>query len=208
MDHSMDHIRVISTNVHQIATCEQATVQHMAPENPAPQHSLPFTYHSQRRSLNRSSSSIAQRDTQSVDIAGPPNGHTSQNLSPDCYVPELPQQDYCVPKPSQQDDWFQSTPYMPIYIEGYSTPVDLDLNLGITQTYAQEHNISPIQFSILSAYRHPIQSNSTTSSSRLHIPTDDGDQEQNEPTEPVVQQRRRIPQRQWQCRTCGTRGHY
>ncbi|KAL0294449.1 UNVERIFIED_CONTAM: hypothetical protein Sradi_6887600 [Sesamum radiatum] len=78
---------------------------------------------------------------------------------------------------SQQDDWFQSAPYMPSHAESYSAHVDLDLDLGVNQPYAPEYNVSPIPFPSFSAYRDQVESSSATTSSRLHINDDDDDNE-------------------------------
>ncbi|KAL0408117.1 UNVERIFIED_CONTAM: Serine/threonine-protein phosphatase 7 long form [Sesamum radiatum] len=77
----------------------------------------PSTSHRQRRSNSRMSTTSAERDNIGVDIAGPSTAYTPQ--------------DYYVPQPSQQDDWFQSAPYMPSHAESYSAHVDLDLGLGV-----------------------------------------------------------------------------
>ncbi|KAL0312775.1 UNVERIFIED_CONTAM: Serine/threonine-protein phosphatase 7 long form [Sesamum radiatum] len=87
----------------------------------------------QRRSNSRMSTSSAERDNIGVDIAGPSTAYTPQ--------------DYYVPQPSQQDDWFQSAPYMPSHAESYSAHVDLDLGLGVNQPYAP-YNVSPIPFPV------------------------------------------------------------
>ncbi|KAK4411050.1 hypothetical protein Sango_0178000 [Sesamum angolense] len=83
-------------------------------------------------------------------------------------APVLQIVDYYVPQPSQ-DDWFQSTSYMPSHAEAYSSHVDLDLGLGINQPYAPEYNISPVPFPSFSAYRDNVESSSAASSSGLHI---------------------------------------
>ncbi|KAL0431387.1 UNVERIFIED_CONTAM: Serine/threonine-protein phosphatase 7 long form [Sesamum radiatum] len=116
-------------------------------------------------------------------------------------------QDYYVPQPSQQDDWFQSAPYMPSHAESYSAHVDLDLGLGVNQPYAPEYNVSPIPFPSFSAYRDQVESSSATTSSRLHINDDDDDNEQDEPTQNIVEEIRR-PRRQRHRRNCGTGGHF
>ncbi|KAL0434758.1 UNVERIFIED_CONTAM: Serine/threonine-protein phosphatase 7 long form [Sesamum radiatum] len=107
----------------------------------------------------------------------------------------------------QQDDWFQSAPYMPSHAESYSAHVDLDLGLGVNQSYAPEYNVSPIPFPSFSAYRDQVESSSATTSSRLHINDDDDDNEQNEPTQNIVEEIRR-PRRQRHRRNCGTGGHF
>ncbi|KAL0321365.1 UNVERIFIED_CONTAM: Serine/threonine-protein phosphatase 7 long form [Sesamum radiatum] len=127
----------------------------------------PSTSHRQRRSNSRMSTTSAERDNIGVDIAGPSTAYTPQ--------------DYYVPQPSQQDDWFQSAPYMPSHAESYSAHVDLDLGLGVNQPYAPEYNVSPIPFPSFSAYRDQVESSSATTSSRLHINDDDDDNEQDEP---------------------------
>ncbi|KAL0373386.1 UNVERIFIED_CONTAM: Serine/threonine-protein phosphatase 7 long form [Sesamum radiatum] len=66
----------------------------------------PSTSHRQRRSNSRMSTTSAERDNIGVDIAGPSTAYTPQ--------------DYYVPQPSQQDDWFQSAPYMPSHAKSYS----------------------------------------------------------------------------------------
>ncbi|KAL0462002.1 UNVERIFIED_CONTAM: hypothetical protein Slati_0087800 [Sesamum latifolium] len=83
----------------------------------------------------------------------------------------------------QQDDWFQSAPYMPSHAESYSAHIDLDLGLGVNQPYAPKYNVSPIPFPSFSAYPDHVESSSATTSSRLHINDDDDDNEQNEPTQ-------------------------
>ncbi|KAL0321296.1 UNVERIFIED_CONTAM: Serine/threonine-protein phosphatase 7 long form [Sesamum radiatum] len=95
----------------------------------------PSTSHRQRRSNSRMSTTSAERDNIGVDIAGPSTAYTPQ--------------DYYVPQPSQQDDWFQSAPYMPSHAESYSAHVDLDLGLGVNQPYAPEYNVSPIPFPLV-----------------------------------------------------------
>ncbi|KAL0336123.1 UNVERIFIED_CONTAM: Serine/threonine-protein phosphatase 7 long form [Sesamum radiatum] len=92
-----------------------------------------------------------------------------------------PPQDYYVPQPSQ-DDWFQSTSYMPSHAKAYSSHVDLDLGLGINQPYAPGYNISPIPFPSFSAYRDNVESSFAASSSGLHINFGGDDNDgQNEP---------------------------
>ncbi|KAL0374911.1 UNVERIFIED_CONTAM: hypothetical protein Sradi_3406800 [Sesamum radiatum] len=149
----------------------------------------PSTSHRQRRSNSRMSTTSAERDNIGVDIAGPSTAYTPQ--------------DYYVPQPSQQDDWFQSAPYMPSHAESYSAHVDLDLGLGVNQPYAPEYNVSPIPFPSFSAYRDQVESSSATTSSRLHINDDDDDNEQDEPTQNIVEEIRR-PRRQRHRRNCGT----
>ncbi|KAL0312183.1 UNVERIFIED_CONTAM: hypothetical protein Sradi_5617600 [Sesamum radiatum] len=153
----------------------------------------PSTSHRQRRSNSRMSTTSAERDNIGVDIAGPSTAYTPQ--------------DYYVPQPSQQDDWFQSAPYMPSHAESYSAHVDLDLGLGVNQPYAPEYNVSPIPFPSFSAYRDQVESSSATTSSRLHINDDDDDNEQDEPTQNIVEEIRR-PRRQRHRRNCGTGGHF
>ncbi|KAL0430462.1 UNVERIFIED_CONTAM: Serine/threonine-protein phosphatase 7 long form [Sesamum radiatum] len=153
----------------------------------------PSTSHRQRRSNSRMSTTSAERDNIGVDIAGPSTAYTPQ--------------DYYVPQPSQQDDWFQSAPYMPSHAESYSAHVDLDLGLGVNQPYAPEYNVSPIPFPSFSAYRDQVESSSATTSSRLHINDDDDDNEQDEPTQNIVDEIRR-PRRQRHRRNCGTGGHF
>ncbi|KAL0409601.1 UNVERIFIED_CONTAM: Serine/threonine-protein phosphatase 7 long form [Sesamum radiatum] len=148
----------------------------------------PSTSHRQRRSNSRMSTTSAERDNIGVDIAGPSTAYTPQ--------------DYYVPQPSQQDDWFQSAPYMPSHAESYSAHVDLDLGLGVNQPYAPEYNVSPIPFPSFSAYRDQVESSSATTSSRLHINDDDDDNEQDEPTQNIVEEIRR-PRRQRHRRNCG-----
>ncbi|KAL0320064.1 UNVERIFIED_CONTAM: Serine/threonine-protein phosphatase 7 long form [Sesamum radiatum] len=150
----------------------------------------PSTSHRQRRSNSRMSTSSAERDNIGVDIAGPSTVYTPQ--------------DYYVPQPSQQDDWFQSAPYMPSHAESYSAHVDLDLGLGFNQPYASEYNVSPIPFPSFSAYRDQVESSSATTSSRLHINDDDDDNEQEQN---IVEEIRR-PRRQRHRRNCGTGGHF
>ncbi|KAL0461281.1 UNVERIFIED_CONTAM: hypothetical protein Slati_0015700 [Sesamum latifolium] len=133
------------------------------------------TSHIQRRSNSRMSTSSTERDNVGVDIAGPSTA----------YIP----QDYYVPQPSQQDDWFQSTPYMPSHAEYYSANVDLGLGLGVNQLYAPEYNILSILFPSFGAYRDHVESNSATTLSQLHI--NDDDDEQNEPTQNMVKEQRR-----------------
>ncbi|KAL0392134.1 UNVERIFIED_CONTAM: hypothetical protein Sradi_2436200 [Sesamum radiatum] len=118
-----------------------------------------------------------------------------------------PPQDYYVPQPSQ-DDWFQSTSYMPSHAEAYSSHVDLDLGLGFNQPYAPEYNISPVPFPSFSAYRDNVESSSAASSSGLHINSggDDNDR-QNEPIQNMGEEIRR-PRRQRHRRNCGTGGHF
>ncbi|KAL0398551.1 UNVERIFIED_CONTAM: hypothetical protein Sradi_2198400 [Sesamum radiatum] len=135
------------------------------------------------------STTSAERDNIGVDIAGPSTAYTPQ--------------DYYVPQPSQQDDWFQSAPYMPSHAESYSAHVDLDLGFGVNQPYAPEYNVSPIPFPSFSAYRDQVESSSATTSSRLHINDDDDDNEQDEPTQNIVEEIRR-PRRQRHRRNCGT----
>ncbi|KAL0431487.1 UNVERIFIED_CONTAM: Serine/threonine-protein phosphatase 7 long form [Sesamum radiatum] len=153
----------------------------------------PSTSHRQRRSNSRMSTTSAERDNIGVDIAGPSTAYTPQ--------------DYYVPQPSQQDDWFQSAPYMPSHAESYSAHVDLDLGLGVNQPYAPEYNVSPIPFPSFSAYRDQVESSSATTSSRLHINDDDDDNEQDEPTQNIVEEIRRS-RRQRHRRNCGTGGHF
>ncbi|KAL0312306.1 UNVERIFIED_CONTAM: Serine/threonine-protein phosphatase 7 long form [Sesamum radiatum] len=153
----------------------------------------PSTSHRQRRSNSRMSTTSAERDNIGVDIAGPSTAYTPQ--------------DYYVPQPSQQDDWFQSAPYMPSHAESYSAHVDLDLGLGVNQPYAPEYNVSPIPFPSFSAYRDQVESSSATTSSRLHINDDDDDNEQDEPNKNIVEEIRR-PRRQRHRRNCGTGGHF
>ncbi|KAL0367143.1 UNVERIFIED_CONTAM: hypothetical protein Sradi_3604400 [Sesamum radiatum] len=114
---------------------------------------------------------------------------------------------YYVPQPSQQDDWFQSAPYMPSHAESYSAHVDLDLGLGFNQPYAPEYNVSTIPFPSFSAYRDQVESNSATTSNRLHINDDDDDNEQNELTQNIVEKIRR-PRHQRHRRNSGTGGHF
>ncbi|KAL0352428.1 UNVERIFIED_CONTAM: protein MAINTENANCE OF MERISTEMS [Sesamum calycinum] len=96
-------------------------------------------------------------------------------------APMLQIVDYYVPQPSQ-DDWFQSTSYMPSHAKAYSSHVDLDLGLGINLPYAPEYNISPVPFPSFSAYRDNVESNSAASSSGLHINSGGDDNDgQNEP---------------------------
>ncbi|KAL0385324.1 UNVERIFIED_CONTAM: hypothetical protein Sradi_2926700 [Sesamum radiatum] len=161
-------------------------------QNPTNENN-PSTSHRQRRSNSRMSTSSAERDNIGVDIAGPSTVYTPQ--------------DYYVPQPSQQDDWFQSAPYMPSHAEFSSAHVDLDLGLGVNQPYAPEYNISPIPFPSFSAYRDQVESSSATTSSRLHINDDDDDNEQDEPTQNIVEEIRR-PRRQRHRRNCGTGGHF
>ncbi|KAL0408229.1 UNVERIFIED_CONTAM: hypothetical protein Sradi_1757300 [Sesamum radiatum] len=161
-------------------------------QNPTNENN-PSTSHRQRRSNSRISTSSAERDNIGIDIAGPSTAYTPQ--------------DYYVPQPSQQDDWFQSAPYMPSHAESYSAHVDLDLGLGVNQPYAPEYNVSPIPFPSFSAYRDPVESSSATTSSRLHINDDDDDNEQDEPTQNIVEEIRR-PRRQHHRRNCGTGGHF
>ncbi|KAL0342479.1 UNVERIFIED_CONTAM: protein MAINTENANCE OF MERISTEMS [Sesamum calycinum] len=104
-------------------------------------------------------------------------------------------QDYYVPQPSQ-DDWFQSTSYMPSHAEAYSSHVDLDLGLGINQPYAPEYNISPVPFPSFSTYRDNVESSSAASSSGLHINSGGDDNDgQNEPIQNMGEEIRR-PRRQ------------
>ncbi|KAL0374575.1 UNVERIFIED_CONTAM: hypothetical protein Sradi_3373200 [Sesamum radiatum] len=161
-------------------------------QNPTNENN-PSTSHRQRRSNSRMSTTSAERDNIGVDIAGPSTAYTPQ--------------DYYVPQPSQQDDWFQSAPYMPSHAESYSAHVDLDLGLGVNQPYAPEYNVSPIPFPSFSAYRDQVESSSATTSSRLHINDDDDDNEQDEPTQNIVEEIRR-PRRQRHRRNCGTGGHF
>ncbi|KAL0404599.1 UNVERIFIED_CONTAM: hypothetical protein Sradi_2100700 [Sesamum radiatum] len=161
-------------------------------QNPTNENN-PSTSHRQRRSNSRMSTSSAERDNIGVDIADPSTAYTPQ--------------DYYVPQPSQQDDWFQSAPYMPSHAESYSAHVDLDLGLGVNQPYAPEYNVSPILFPSFSAYRDQVESSSATISSRLHINDDDDDNEQDEPTQNIVEEIRR-PRRQRHRRNCGTGGHF
>ncbi|KAL0332320.1 UNVERIFIED_CONTAM: Serine/threonine-protein phosphatase 7 long form [Sesamum calycinum] len=137
-----------------------------------------------------------------IGNAGPSTAYTPQ----DYYVPQPPQ-DYYVPQPSQ-DDWFQSTSYMPSYAEAYSSHVDLDLGLGINQSYAPEYNISPVPFPSFSAYRDNVESSSAASSSGLHINSGGDDNDgQNEPIQNMGEEIRR-PRLQRHRRNCGTGGHF
>ncbi|KAL0449008.1 UNVERIFIED_CONTAM: hypothetical protein Slati_1457200 [Sesamum latifolium] len=136
---------------------------------------------------------LDQYDATLDNISGPSTAYTPQ--------------DYYVPQPSQQDDWFQSAPYMPSHAESYSAHVDLDLGLGINQLHAPEYNVSPNPFFSFSAYRDHVESSSATTSSRLHINDDDDDNEQNEPIQNMVEEQRR-PRRQRHRRNCGTGGHF
>ncbi|KAL0352322.1 UNVERIFIED_CONTAM: protein MAINTENANCE OF MERISTEMS [Sesamum calycinum] len=122
----------------------------------------------------------------------------------DYFVPQ-PHQDYYVPQPSQ-DDWFQSTSYMPSHAEAYSSHVDLDLGLGINQSYAPGYNISPVPFPSFSAYRDNVESSFAASSSRLHINSggDDND-EQNKRIQNMGEEIRRH-RRQRHRRNYGTGG--
>ncbi|KAL0347889.1 UNVERIFIED_CONTAM: putative mitochondrial import inner membrane translocase subunit TIM21 [Sesamum calycinum] len=125
-----------------------------------------------------------------VDIAGPSTAYTPQ----DYYVPQPPQI-YYVPQPSQ-DDWFQSTSYMPSHAEAYSSHVDLDIGFGINQPYAPEYNISPVLFPSFSAYCDNVESSSAASSSGLHINSGGDDNDgQNEPIQNMGEEIRR-PRRQ------------
>ncbi|KAK4410692.1 protein MAINTENANCE OF MERISTEMS [Sesamum angolense] len=122
-------------------------------------------------------------------------------------APMLQIVDYYVPQPSQ-DDWFQSTSYMPSHAEAYSSHVDLDLGLGINQPYAPEYNISPVPFPSFSAYRDNVESSSAASSSGLHINSGGDDNDgQNEPIQNMGEEIRR-PRRQRHRRNCGTGGHF
>ncbi|KAL0326534.1 UNVERIFIED_CONTAM: Serine/threonine-protein phosphatase 7 long form [Sesamum angustifolium] len=118
-------------------------------------------------------------------------------------APVLQIVDYYVPQPSQ-DDWFQSTSYMPSHAEAYSSHVNLDLGLGINQPYAPEYNISPVPFPSFSAYRDNVESSSAASSSGLHINSGGDDNDgQNEPIQNIGEEIRR-PRRQRHRRNCGT----
>ncbi|KAL0457382.1 UNVERIFIED_CONTAM: F-box protein CPR1 [Sesamum latifolium] len=160
-------------------------------QNTATNENNPSTSHIQRRSNSRMSTSSTERDNVGVDIAGPSTAYTPQ----DYYVPQL----------SQQDDWFQSTPYMLSHAEYYSANVDLGLGLGVNQPYAPEYNISPIPFPSFSAYHDHVESSSAITPSQLHI--NDDDDEQNEPTQNMIDEQRR-PRRQRNRRNCGTSGKY
>ncbi|KAK4383886.1 hypothetical protein Sango_2739900 [Sesamum angolense] len=122
-------------------------------------------------------------------------------------APVLQIVDYYVPQPSQ-DDWFQSTSYMPSHAEAYSSHVDLDLGLDINQPYAPEYNISPVPFPSFSAYRDNVESSSAASSSGLHINSGGDDNNgQNEPIQNMGEEIRR-PRRQRHRRNYGTGGHF
>ncbi|KAL0294513.1 UNVERIFIED_CONTAM: protein MAIN-LIKE 1 [Sesamum angustifolium] len=122
-------------------------------------------------------------------------------------APMLQIVDYYVPQPSQ-DDWFQSTSYMPSHAEAYSSHVDLDLGLGFNQPYAPEYNISPVPFPSFSAYRDNVEPSSAASSSGLHINSGGDDNDgQNEPIQNMGEEIRR-PRRQRHRRNCGTGGHF
>ncbi|KAL0417891.1 UNVERIFIED_CONTAM: hypothetical protein Sradi_1202600 [Sesamum radiatum] len=111
-----------------------------------------------------------------------------------------------VPQPSQ-DDWFQSTSYMPSHAEAYSSHVDLDLGLGINQPYAPEIYFT-VPFPSFSAYRDNVESSSAASSSGLHINSGGDDNDgQNEPIQNMGEEIRR-PRRQRHRRNCGTGGHF
>ncbi|KAL0448597.1 UNVERIFIED_CONTAM: hypothetical protein Slati_1416100 [Sesamum latifolium] len=160
-------------------------------QNTATNENNPSTSHIQRRNNNRMSTSSTERDNVGVDIAGPSTAYTPQ--------------DYYVPQPSQQDDWFQSTPYMPSHAKYYFAHVDLDLGLGVNQPYAPQYNVSPLSFLSFSAYRDHVESSSATTSSQLHI--NDDDDEQNEPTQNMIEEQRR-PRRQRHRRNYRTDGHF
>ncbi|KAL0326865.1 UNVERIFIED_CONTAM: protein MAINTENANCE OF MERISTEMS [Sesamum angustifolium] len=163
---------------------------------------LPPTSHRQRRSSSQMSIGSVERGDIGVDIAGPSTAYTPQ----DYYVPQPPL-DYYVPQPSQ-DDWFQSTSYMPSHAEAYSSHVDLDLGLGFNQPYAPEYNISPVPFPSFSAYRDNVESSSAASSSGLHINSGGDDNDgQNEPIQNMGEEIRR-PRCQRHRRNCGTGGHF
>ncbi|KAL0456840.1 UNVERIFIED_CONTAM: hypothetical protein Slati_1023200 [Sesamum latifolium] len=134
---------------------------------------------------------LDQYDVTLDNISGPSTAYTPQ--------------DYYVPQPSQQDDWFHSTPYMPSHAEYYSANVDLGLGLGVNQPYALEYNVSPIPFPSFSAYRDHVESSSATTPSQLQI--NDDDDEQNEPTQNIIEEQRR-PRRQRHRRNCGTGDHF
>ncbi|KAL0329334.1 UNVERIFIED_CONTAM: hypothetical protein Sradi_4920100 [Sesamum radiatum] len=132
-------------------------ITHQPQETATPSDTAPTTSHRQRRNSSQMSIDLVERGDIGVDIAGPSTAYTPQ----DYYVPQPPQ-DYYVPQPSQ-DGWFQLTSYMPSHAEAYSSHVDLDLGLGINQSYAPEYNISPVPFPSFSAYRDNVEYSSAAS---------------------------------------------
>ncbi|KAL0289194.1 UNVERIFIED_CONTAM: protein MAINTENANCE OF MERISTEMS [Sesamum angustifolium] len=122
---------------HEVQIIKEA-ITHQPQQITTPSDTAPSTSDRQRRSSSQMSIGSVERDDIGVDIAGPSTAYALQ----DYYVPQPPQ-DYYVPQPSQ-DDWFQLTSYMPSHAEAYSSHVDLDLGLGINQSYAPGYNISPV----------------------------------------------------------------
>ncbi|KAL0311233.1 UNVERIFIED_CONTAM: Serine/threonine-protein phosphatase 7 long form [Sesamum angustifolium] len=127
---------------HEVQIIAEA-IKHQPQQTATPSDSAPTTSHRQRRSSSQMSIGSVERGDIEVDIAGPSTAYTPQNY----YVPQSPQV-YYVPQPSQ-DNWFQSTSYMPSHAEAYSSHVDLDLGLGINQPYAPEYNMKTSSISII-----------------------------------------------------------
>ncbi|KAK4383683.1 hypothetical protein Sango_2753200 [Sesamum angolense] len=174
---------------HEVQIIAEA-IKHQPQQTAIPSDSAPTTSHRQRRSSSQMYIGSVERGDIGVDIAGPSTAYTPQ----DYYVPQPPQ-DYYVPQPSQ-DDWFQSTSYMPSHAEAYSSHVDLDVGLDISQPYAPEYNISPVPFPSFSAYRDNVESSSAASSSGLHINSGGDDNDgQNELIQNMGEEIRR-PRRQ------------
>ncbi|KAK4407751.1 Serine/threonine-protein phosphatase 7 long form [Sesamum angolense] len=174
---------------HEVQIIAEA-IKHQPQQTATPSDSAPTTSHRQRRSSSQMSIGSVARGDIGVDIVGPSTAYTPQ----DYYVPQPPQY-YYVPQPSQ-DDWFQSTSYMPSHAEAYSSHVDLDIGLGINQPYAPEYNISPVPFPSFSAYRDNVEFSSAASSSGLHINFGGDDNDgQNEPIQNMSEEIRR-PRRQ------------